>query len=98
MEKLYVSTPAGKRLLRHDRRGDYVQIGGSPVYLTGGARTKLTARGVVPPARDYTIDELKTIADHYGVYVPKGATKSEIFSNLLLNAIFKKMKEDGYEP
>ena len=58
------------------------------------ARTKLTARGVVAPPQNITIEELLEIASQYEIYIPKGSTKSEIIVILAFeNNIFKKIEE-----
>ncbi len=47
------------------------------------ARTKLTARGVVAPPQNITIEELLEIASKYEIYILKGSTKCEIIMILV---------------
>lgn len=60
------------------------------------ARTKLTARGVVAPPQNITIEELLEITSQYEIYIPKGSTKDEIIMILVCKYnIFKKIEESN---
>ena len=60
------------------------------------ARTKLSAKGVVYPPQNITIEELLEIASQYEIYIPKGSTKSEIIVILACEYnIFKKIEESN---